>query len=137
MEYKTVTTWQNGFHFTSDFDSHTTNFDATAIAGNDRGVSPKTMLLGALAGCTGMDVVALLTQRFNVPFSDLSIMVSGTLTSQHPKIFDAIHVTYKIKVSAEAKENVREAIHLSATKYCGVQAMLGKSAKITNEILFL
>jgi uncharacterized OsmC-like protein len=46
-------------------------------------------------------------------------------------------VIYTINVSEEGKEKVREAVNLSATKYCGVQAMLGKSAVITNEIVFL
>lgn len=137
MEYSTKTKWNEGFHFTSHFDGYDIPYDATAVAGNDKGVSPKTMLLSALAGCTGMDVVAFLNQKFKVPFSDFSLDVKGGLTDTHPKIFNRIHVIYKIKVSEEGKEKVREAVNLSATKYCGVQAMLGKSAEITNEIIFL
>jgi putative redox protein len=137
MEYTTSTKWNEGFHFTSHYDGYDIPFDATAIAGNDKGVSPKTMLLSALAGCTGMDVVAFLNQKFKVPFSDLTLEVKGELTDTHPKIFDRIHVIYTIKVDEQVKDKVREAVNLSATKYCGVQAMLGKSAVITNEIIFL
>jgi putative redox protein len=137
MKYSTTTKWSEGFHFTSHFDGYDIPYDATAIIGNDKGVSPKTMLLSALAGCTGMDVVAFLNQKFKVPFSDLSIDVKGELTETHPKVFSRIQVIYTINVSEEGKEKVREAVNLSATKYCGVQAMLGKSAVITNEIVFL
>ncbi|MFM8911703.1 MAG: OsmC family protein [Flammeovirgaceae bacterium] len=137
MEYLTTTRWNEGFHFTSHFDGYDIPFDATAIKGNDKGVSPKTMLLSALAGCTGMDVVAFLQQKFKVPFSDFSLNVKGELTAVHPKIFNRIHVTYTIRVRAEDKARVHEAVNFSATKYCGVQAMLGKAAQITNEIVFL
>ena len=137
MEYTTKTKWNEGFHFTSHYDGYDIPFDATAVKGNEKGVSPKTMLLSALAGCTGMDVVAFLNQKFKVPFSDLSLEVKGELTDTHPKIFNRIHVIYTIKVGEDGKEGVREAVRLSATKYCGVQAMLGKSANITNQINFL
>ena len=137
MKYTTKTKWNEGFHFTSHFDGYDIPYDATAIAGNDQGVSPKTMLLSALSGCTGMDVVAFLIQKFKVPFSDFSLDVKGELTETHPKIFSSIHITYIIMVDEEEKDKVREAVNLSATKYCGVQAMLGKSAVITNEIIFL
>lgn len=137
MEYTTTTKWNEGFHFTSHFDGYDIPYDATAIAGNDKGVSPKTMLLSALAGCTGMDVVAFLDQKFKVAFSDFSLDVKGELTTTHPKIFNRIHVIYTIKVDDGGRDKVREAVNLSATKYCGVQAMLGKTAVITNEIVFL
>jgi putative redox protein len=84
-----------------------------------------------------MDVVALLSQKFKVPFSDFSLEVKGVLTDVHPKVFSNIHVTYRIRVAEHGMEKVREAVNLSATKYCGVQAMLGKVANITNEIKFL
>jgi putative redox protein len=137
MEYTTQTKWNEKFHFTSRFDGYDIPFDATVVKDNDKGVSPKTMLLSALAGCTGMDIVAFLNQKFKVSFSDFSLEVKGELTDTHPKIFNRIHVIYTIKVAEEGKEKVREAVELSATKYCGVQAMLGKSATITNEVIFL
>lgn len=137
MDYTTVTKWNNGFHFTSHFDGRDTEFDATAMPGPHKGVSPKTMVLSALAGCTWMDVVALLNQKFKVPFNEFSVEVSGVLTETHPKIFNAIHVKYTIRVDREDREKVAQSVSLSATKYCGVQAMLGKSANITNEIIYL
>lgn len=137
MEYSTVTKWNDGFHFTTHFDGRDTEFDATAMPGPHKGVSPKTMLLSALAGCTGMDVVALLNQKFKVPFTDFSVDVNGLLTDTHPKIFHAIHIKYIIRVSEEDRDKVAQSVSLSATKYCGVQAMLNKSSEITNEIIYL
>jgi putative redox protein len=137
MEYKTQTVWNEGYHFTSNLDNQAVHFDATALAQKEyKGVSPKTLLLSSLAGCTGMDVVALLG-KYKVPFSDFDLVVSGEMTETHPKYFHKIHVLYQIKVSPEHQQKVEEAIRLSKERYCGVQAMLSKAAEITSEIIFL
>ncbi|MDX2301261.1 MAG: OsmC family protein [Microscillaceae bacterium] len=136
MNYKTKTVWNEGYHFTTSFDHRETHFDAVELAKNPQGVSPKTMLLSSLAGCTGMDVVALLG-KYKVPFSDFDLEVSGEVTDTHPKYFHKIHVIYQIKVAEEHREKVEEAIQLSREKYCGVQAMLNKAAEITHEIKYL
>jgi len=84
-----------------------------------------------------MDVVALLNKKFKVAYSDFSLEVTGELTETQPKYYQKIHIVYKIKVAPECMDKVKEAVHLSLTKYCGVHEMLSKAASITHEIKFL
>lgn len=138
MSHFINTVWNEDFHFVSTLDEKQIHFDATALSKEyNKGVSPKAILLSGLSGCTGMDVVSLLDQKFKVPFSDFSIDVKGVLTEVHPKVYKAIHITYRIKVNKEFETKVKEAVDLSLNKYCGVSVMLGKTAIITQEIEFL
>jgi putative redox protein len=138
MSHFINTVWNKDFHFVSTLDDKQVHFDATAISQDyNNGVSPKTILLSGLSGCTGMDVVSILNNKFKVPFSNFSIGVKGELTETHPKVYNEIHITYLIKVNKEFEAKVKEAVDLSLNKYCGVSAMLGKTAIITYEIQFL
>uniref|UniRef100_UPI00404A768D OsmC family protein n=1 Tax=Flavobacterium sp. TaxID=239 RepID=UPI00404A768D len=138
MTHEINTKWENDFHFISSLDNKEIHFDATALAGNHNlGVSPKTIILSGLSGCTGMDVVALLNKKFKVHFSNFDISVSGELTETRPSYYDKIHILYRIKVADADQEKVNEAINLSVTKYCGVHEMLSKAATITHEVKFL
>lgn len=138
MSHFINTVWNEDFYFVSTIDEKQVHFDATSLSKEyNKGVSPKTVLLSGLSGCTGMDVVSLLNQKFKVLFSDFSIDVKGELTETHPKVYKEIHITYRIKVDNEFETKVKEAVDLSLNKYCGVSAMLGKTAIITQEIQFL
>jgi putative redox protein len=129
--------WENDFHFVATQDHKEIHFDAVSLPGtHDQRISPKAVLLSGLAGCTGMDVVAILNKS-KVSFSDLNIEVSGELTETHPKYYHRIHIRYSIKVSEENEIKVNEAIDLSLSKYCGVHEMLSKSATITHSLMYL
>ncbi|HOT01378.1 MAG TPA: OsmC family protein, partial [Acidobacteriota bacterium] len=95
---------------------------------------PKGLLLTGLAGCTGMDVVSLLT-KMRVSFTRFSVEVSGDLTTDHPKIFSRIHIRYILAGPNIARDKVEKAVNLSQEKYCGVAAMLQKACPITHEII--
>ena len=138
MTHTTNTIWQKDLQFVTTLDGQEVKFDATALPGNERnGVSPKTILLSGLAGCTGMDVAAILTKKHRINFSNLSISVKGELTDTHPKYYDRIHITYSIQVAPEDRDKVEDAIHLSTYKYCGVHEMFKKAATITHDIQYL
>lgn len=108
----------------------------SSVAHEAGAVSPKQLLLTALAGCTGMDVASLLP-KMKVPFTTLVVKVTGTLTDEHPKIYSTIHVTYEVGTSSEFASQVSRAVELSETKYCGVSAMLAKAATITYNIVYM
>jgi len=58
---ETTLTWKEKFTFDVDLDNHHFVLDASKEnGGDDRGPRPKGLLLTALAGCTGMDVVSIL-----------------------------------------------------------------------------
>lgn len=104
------------------------------VGGTDLGPTPKPLLLASLAGCTGMDVVSLL-KKMRVEYKSLNIKTSAEMTEEHPKHFSSIHVVYEFEADEKDLPKIEKAVNLSAEKYCGVQYMLGKSAKITNEIV--
>jgi putative redox protein len=72
-----------------------------------------------------------------VNFSDFSVDVEGHLTETEPKIYDAVHLNYSIKVNKEDEEKVLKAVKLSKEKYCGVSKMFESFAKVSFEINYL
>ena len=123
--------------FSADINGHTLNMDTVADdGGNDSGPSPKRLMLASLAGCTGIDVVSILN-KMKVPFSDFSIAVHAALSADHPKIYNLVKLTYKIKVAEEDKPKMMKAVSLSQEKYCGVYAMFSAFAKMDTEIDYL
>jgi putative redox protein len=94
-------------------------------------LNPMEMLLLAMAGCIGMDVMHVLEKkRQNV--KGLKVEVTGKKREKAPYTWETIHVKYIIKGDV-AKEAVEHAIGLSMEKYCSCGIMLGAMAKITSE----
>jgi putative redox protein len=102
--------------------------------GNNEGPRPKSLMLVALAGCTGMDIVSLL-RKMRVVFDDLRIDVEGNVTEEHPKHFDHMHIKYILKGNNIPVDKVNKAIDLSLEKYCGVTYTYSKAMKITHELI--
>ena len=96
------------------------------------GVGPMQLLLVAVAGCTGMDIVSIL-QKKKIDLQDMKINVRGLRAKDYPMIWEEIHLDYLLWGTQITPKEVERAIHLSETKYCSVGIMLGKSAKITSE----
>ena len=71
----------------------------------------KLFCLSAIAACSGIDVVDIL-QKMRVSFSDLTIDVETEQTTEHPRVFKDIWVTYKLKTGEENEDKVRKAIDL-------------------------
>jgi putative redox protein len=107
---------------------------APEFGGKNHGPSPKPLVLSALAGCTGMDVVSILN-KMQMPFDSLAIEVDGTLGEEHPKVYTAIRIRYIVAGGRAELAKIEKAVKLSLDKYCGVAAMLGKTAAITHEIV--
>lgn len=121
--------------FESKVGDYTIIMDAAPkVGGNNQGSRPKPLLLTSLAGCTGMDVVSLL-KKMRVDFKDFQVDVQGELTEEHPKYYHKIHIIYILKGTGIDRSKVEKAVQLSQDKYCGVSAMLRKSAEITFEIM--
>lgn len=138
MATNRVTTIFNGkMRFTSKITGHDIIMDSSASdGGEDNGASPKQLMLASLAGCTGMDVVSILG-KMKVEFSDFSIDVQASLTEEHPKTYDKVNLTYKIRLAAEDQAKMEKAVALSEEKYCGVSAMFRKFSDLKTEIVFL
>ena len=100
------------------------------------GVGPMQLLLVAIAGCTGTDIVSIL-QKKHANLSDMQIKVNGKRAADYPMIWTDIHVTYLIWGKDIDQKDVQQAIELSEEKYCSVGIMLGKSARVTSEYRIL
>jgi putative redox protein len=100
------------------------------------GVGPMQLLLVAIAGCTGDDIISIL-QKKRAALTDMQVRVSGKRAEDYPMIWTQIHITYLIWGRNIEPKDVEQAIKLSETKYCSVGIMLGKSARITSEYFIL
>ncbi|MBC7534611.1 MAG: OsmC family protein [Ferruginibacter sp.] len=135
MSHHISTVFNQGMSFTAIVDSHTVNMDSQEDSSLESGASPKKLMLAALAGCTGIDVVSILN-KMKVVFSEFSIDITARMTETHPKIYDHVKITYKIKLAEEDKPKMEKAVKLSEEKYCAVSAMFRTFAKLEVEIIY-
>ncbi len=135
--HRTETTWQGGVRFDVHQQGFTIPIDtAVEAGGTGQGISPKTLLLSGLAGCTGIDV-ALFVAKSRVTMRSLVIRVEGDLTEDHPKVYKTIRMVYEVGVDPADRPKVERAVNSSIEKYCGVYAMLAKTADIQHEIILV
>ena len=119
------------------FDAQTTSgyhvtLDSNEVSGGqDSGFSPMEMLLVALAGCTGMDVLSILRKK-RQDVTGYEVHVQGIRADHHPRVFVEINVEHLVTGHNIQPAAVERAIELSETRYCGASAMLGKVARIKN-----
>lgn len=130
------TNWINKMAFDSQIDNHTIRIDTIGLMGDDSGPSPKKLLLSSLAGCTGMDVVALL-KKMRVNISGFEMDIEADLTDEHPKVYSEIRLIYRFSGSDLNKEKIEKSVQLSQEKYCGVSAMLKKNCPIIYSIEYV
>ncbi|MEM5947069.1 OsmC family protein [Spirochaetia bacterium 38H-sp] len=134
MQIESKAVYRSEMAFTMLVDGHEFTVDADEkFGGKDLGPRPKNLLLSALAGCTGMDVVAIL-KKMQMPFDSFEIETLAELTEEHPKVFSKIKLIYRFTGKDLDKNKIEKAIKLSQEKYCGVTAMLEKAAEITYDI---
>ncbi len=126
MDEMAFETEVNGFKIVIDAEEN--------VGGKNRGPRPKPLTLVSLAGCTAMDVISILT-KMRVKPDYFNVEVSGELTDVHPKYYHTIYLRYIFRGKDLPMEKLEKAINLSQDRYCGVTAMLQKSAEIIHEII--
>lgn len=135
MEHNVDISWLGKMAFETEINGHKIVVDADeSIGGENKGPRPKPFMLLALAGCTAIDVVSILT-KMKIKLDAFNVIVSAPLSENHPVHYTSMHVTYKIKGKDIPVEKVRKAVELSEEKYCGVSALLKKTLQITSEII--
>jgi putative redox protein len=134
-EKHTVNTkWISDMAFEADVDGHKIMMDAsTESGGHDAGSSPKKLMLVALSGCTGMDVVSVL-KKMRVEIEKCSIEVQGDVAEEHPKRYTKMHVIYTFTGKNLPLDKIRKAVSLSEETYCGVEALYKLAIEVTSEI---
>ena len=126
--------WLENMAFEAEVNGHKIIIDAAeAVGGENRGPRPKPLMLVALAGCTGMDVVSILN-KMRVEVDAFNVVVEGDLTEEHPKQFSQMRVIYEFKGTDLPLDKLEKAVNLSEERYCGVSAMYKKAIGISTEI---
>ncbi|HRD01704.1 MAG TPA: OsmC family protein [Candidatus Saccharicenans sp.] len=129
-----VADWKNGLAFEAAIGRHRLVMDSVPEAGGKGlGPPPKPLMLVALAGCTGMDVISVL-DKMRVVVEKFRITVEGEVTEEHPKQFYKMHVIYEFTGKDLPEDKLKRAIELSQDKYCGVSATYKKALKLTWEM---
>ncbi len=125
-------TWTSGLQFVIHSGSgHAIVADAQPeVGGADSGMSPMEMILGGLAGCTGIDVAYLLTGKMRQALTGLVVEVEGQRAAEIPKVYTAIDVQYRVRGRDLDPKAVVRALKISEEKLCSVSAMLRHTATI-------
>jgi putative redox protein len=95
------------------------------------GASPMELVALASAGCTASDVISIL-QKKQQQVTEFEVNVVGMRADAHPKVFTEIDLEYVVTGRGIDPKAVERAIELSLTKYCSVNQMLEKIARINH-----
>ena len=93
------------------------------------GPGPVDMLLSALATCSAIDVVSIMSKR-RTPLSSLEIDVRGERASTVPARVTSIAMIYRLAGEGIDRESAERAIDLALNKYCSVRDSLDPSIPI-------
>ena len=136
MAHEIDVQWMGKMQFNALVNGHTIVMDAPEkVGGEDNGPIPKPFVLTALAGCTGMDIAAILRKADKNP-DDFDMKVIGEISKRPPIEYIAVHVIYDFKGKTENQEAALNAVNDSQEKYCGVSSMLKKALPVTWEVNF-
>jgi len=91
--------------------------------------SPMELLLLALGGCTGVDVIEILKKK-RQHVTDYRIEVHGDRREEFPRAFTKLYVKHIVSGRGVSEPAVARAIELSDQKYCSVAATLRGTAEI-------
>ena len=126
--------WKKDSTFETQMDGHTVTIDTSKEDGGTGScVRPKALMLVALAGCSGVNVISLF-KKMRIGFEKLSIDVKAETTDTVPMLYSAFFITFHVTGKAEESARIEKAIRLSQ-EYCGVSAMMKKIGPVTHRIL--
>ncbi|MBB2479711.1 OsmC family protein [Bacillus sp. APMAM] len=126
--------WKGKMAFSSITPSgHEIKMDAAEEdGGSNSGARPTEILLNAVAGCTGIDIISILTKMRLNP-TKFYMDVEGQRANDHPKKFTEIHIHYVLEGELPEDKVVR-AIQLSVDKYCSVAHSLSATIHVSYSI---
>ena len=136
MHHEITCTWKGKMEFEGDLMGHKIILDDKSFPGSeDKGPSPKRLLLLSAAACTGMDVIPML-EKMRIKIDGLNIKVEAEGTDSDPRVYTSMKVIYEFSGNAleSSRDKIERAVTLSQEKYCGVSAMLQMAMKVEWEI---
>ena len=121
------TQWKGGW----TFDAGKPGAPAVRIDGKSlEGPSPPETLLVALATCTAIDVVEMLTKR-RTPPTTLDVTTTAERKTDTPRRITRAHLAYKISGAGIDHTQTMRAIELAVTRYCTVRDTMDPEMSIT------
>ncbi len=134
MAHEIDVQWMGKMQFNALVNGHTIIMDGPEkVGGENNGPIPKPFVLTALAGCTGMDIAAILRKADKNP-DNFDMKVIGEISKKVSIEYTAIHVIYDFTGSDENRDAALGAVTDSQEKYCGVSNMLKKALPVTWEV---
>ena len=100
------------------------------------GIKPSDLLTIAIASCSAVDVVEILTKK-RMPLSRLEITTSGEQDPNPPWTFKKFHMHFQVSGKKLTEKAVAQAIELAEQKYCSVAATVRATAEITTDFEIL
>ena len=123
--------WRGGMHFQVNTPSHhTIDIDSGPADSVTFGPGPMELVLQAIAGCTGMDILSILRKKRKKP-EEFNVRIEAERADSHPKVFTQVALHYKVKCKDLTKSQVEQAITLSVDKYCSVLSMVKSTAEVS------
>lgn len=103
---------------------HKVDVDEPPPLGEDHGMDPAELLLGALATCSGISALSLL-QKMRQPVGKLQIRAQGKRQDEWPKAFTEIHLAFEVSGDGAFNQAlVEKAIRLAHSRYCPVSGTI-------------
>ena len=115
-----------------DANGHTARLDtSTETGGTNFGARPMQMVLMALGGCSGIDIISILKKQ-RITVENFSMIITGKREKDKvPSLWETVHVIFEFSGNIDADKATR-ACALSIDKYCSVAETLRRSGtKIT------
>lgn len=97
--------------------------------GENTGPPPMELMLTALGGCTALDVIHILEKK-RVKLEGIEIKLEAEREDEHPRVFKKIKIEYIFQAKDLKESDLKNAVELSADKYCSVSAMIRKTAEL-------
>ncbi|MCF6095287.1 OsmC family protein [Microaerobacter geothermalis] len=127
--------WNGNIQFEAKGGSgHSIIMDAAPeVGGQDTGPRPMELVLSAVGGCTGIDIVLTL-KKMRVDFETFSMEINGERANDYPKRFTKVHIHYKLTGENIPEDKVRRAVDLTRDKYCSASNSLNADITTSFEI---
>ena len=125
---KTVVKWVGEAKYVAESETgHIVTMDGPPDhGGKNQGPRPMEMLLMGVGGCSAFDVVHIL-KKSRQAVTDCVAKIDAERVDDVPAVFSKIHLHFEISGNNLKESAVKNAVMLSAEKYCSASIMLGKA----------
>lgn len=104
-----------------------------AAGGTQAAPTLMALVLMALGGCSGMDVVSILRKK-RVAVDAFEIYIRAQRAQEHPKVFTEVEMEYVFTGRDLRVKDLEDAVRLSQEKYCSVAGVLRGTAALTYRV---